>query len=35
MLGVDSSKLNNWIGVLDDDEMDELDDALRLYHGLL
>ena len=26
---------NNWIGVLDDDEMDALDDALRLYHGLL
>jgi mRNA interferase MazF len=35
MLGVDISKLNNWIGVLDDDEMDALDDALRLYHGLL
>jgi hypothetical protein len=35
MLGVDITKLNNWIGVLDDDEMDGLDDALRLYHGLL
>jgi hypothetical protein len=23
------------LGVLDDDEMDALDDALRLYHGLL
>jgi mRNA interferase MazF len=34
-LGVDISKLNNWIGVLDDGEMDALDDALRLYHGLL
>jgi len=28
-------KTRNWIGVLDDDEMDALDDALRLYHGLL
>lgn len=35
MLGVDVSKLSNWIGVLDDDEMDALDDALRLYHGLI
>ena len=35
MLGVDISKLNHWIGVLDDGEMDALDDALRLYHGLL
>jgi mRNA interferase MazF len=35
MLGVDITKLSNWIGVLDDDEMDALDDALRLYHGLL
>ena len=35
MLGVDIAKLSNWIGVLDDDEMDALDDALRLYHGLL
>jgi mRNA interferase MazF len=34
MLGVDTTKLDNWIGVLDD-EMDALDDALRLYHGLL
>jgi mRNA interferase MazF len=34
MLGVDITKLSNWIGVLDD-EMDALDDALRLYHGLL
>ncbi|HEX6449965.1 MAG TPA: hypothetical protein VF060_10940 [Trebonia sp.] len=25
----------NWIGVLDDHEMDALDDALRLYHGLI
>ena len=35
MLGIDITKLSNWIGVLDDDEMDALDDALRLYHGLL
>jgi mRNA interferase MazF len=35
MLGVDITKLNSWIGVLDDHEMDTLDDALRLYHGLL
>lgn len=35
MLAVDVTKLTNWIGVLDDDEMDSLDDALRLYHGLL
>jgi mRNA interferase MazF len=35
MLGVDVAKLDNWIGVLDNDEMDALDDALRLYHGLL
>jgi mRNA interferase MazF len=35
MLGVAITKLSNWIGVLDDDEMDALDDALRLYHGLL
>lgn len=35
MLGVDITKLSNWIGVLDNDEMDALDDALRLYHGLL
>ncbi len=35
MLGVDISKLTNWIGVLNDDEMNALDDALRLYHGLL
>jgi mRNA interferase MazF len=35
MLAVDITKLTNWIGVLDDDEMDALDDALRLYHGLL
>jgi mRNA interferase MazF len=35
MLGVDITKLSHWIGVLDDDEMDALDDALRLYHGLL
>jgi mRNA interferase MazF len=34
-LGADITKLNNWIGVLDDNEMDALDDALRLYHGLL
>jgi hypothetical protein len=26
--GVDITKLNNWIGVLDDDEIDALDDAL-------
>jgi mRNA interferase MazF len=35
MLAVDVTKLINWIGVLDDNEMDALDDALRLYHGLL
>jgi mRNA interferase MazF len=35
MLAVDIRKLTNWIGVLDDHEMDALDDALRLYHGLL
>ena len=35
MLAVDITKLTNWIGVLDDSEMDALDDALRLYHGLL
>lgn len=35
MLAVDIAKLTNWIGVLDDEEMDALDDALRLYHGLL
>jgi mRNA interferase MazF len=35
MLGVDITKLSNWIGVLDDEEMDALDDALRLYYGLL
>jgi mRNA interferase MazF len=35
MLAVDISKLTNWIGVLDDHEMDALDDALRLYHGLI
>jgi hypothetical protein len=34
-LCVDITKLNNWIGVLDDEEMDTLDDALRLCHGLL
>jgi mRNA interferase MazF len=34
MLAVDIGKLTNWIGVLDDREMDALDDALRLYHGL-
>ena len=35
MLAVDVSKLINWIGVLDDHEMEALDDALRLYHGLI
>ena len=35
MLGVDVTKLNNWMGVLDDGEKNALDDALRLYHGLL
>lgn len=35
MLAVDVSKLTNWLGVLDDHEMDALDDALRLYHGLI
>jgi mRNA interferase MazF len=35
MLSIDITKLNNWIGILDDNEMDALDDALRLYHGLL
>jgi mRNA interferase MazF len=34
MLAVDVSKLTNWIGVMDDHEMEALDDALRLYHGL-
>jgi len=32
---LDITKVNNWIGVLDDDEMDTLGAALRLYHGLL
>lgn len=35
MLAVDITKLTQWIGILDDQEMDALDDALRLYHGLL
>jgi len=35
MLAVDVSRLTNWIGVLDDHEMEALDDALRLYHGLI
>jgi hypothetical protein len=35
MLAVNASKLTSWIGVLDDREMDALDDALRLYHGLI
>jgi mRNA interferase MazF len=35
MLAVDVSKLTSWIGVLDDHETDALDDALRLYHGLI
>lgn len=35
MLAVDVTRLTNWIGVLDDHEMDALDDALRLYHGLI
>lgn len=35
MLAVDVTKLTNWIGVLNDEEMNALDDALRLYHGLL
>lgn len=35
MLAVDVRKLTQWIGVLDDHEMDALDDALRLYHGLI
>jgi len=35
MLGADITRLNNWIGVLDDDGMDALDDERRLYHGLL
>jgi mRNA interferase MazF len=35
MLAVDITKLTQWIGVLDDREMDALDNALRLYHGLL
>ncbi|MGH3275841.1 MAG: hypothetical protein ACRDNZ_16145, partial [Streptosporangiaceae bacterium] len=35
MLGVDVRKLEQWIGVLDDREMDALDDALKLYHGLI
>jgi hypothetical protein len=32
---VNITKLNNWIGVLDDHETDALDNALRLYRGLL
>lgn len=35
MLAVGVRKLTQWIGVLDDHEMDTLDDALRLYHGLI
>jgi mRNA interferase MazF len=35
MLAVDVTKLTKWIGVLDDREMDALDNALRLYHGLI
>lgn len=35
MPAVDIGRLSNWIGVLDDHEMDALDDALRLYHGLI
>jgi len=35
MLAVDVSKLTNWIGVLDGHEMEALDNALRLYHGLI
>lgn len=35
MLAVDVSKLTNWIGVLDNHEMEALDNALRLYHGLI
>jgi mRNA interferase MazF len=35
MLAVDVTKLTQWLGVLDDDEMDALDDALRLYRGLI
>lgn len=35
MLAVDVTKLTQWIGVLDDHEMDALDNALRLYHGLI
>lgn len=35
MLAVDVTKLTQWIGVLEDDEMAALDDALKLYHGLI
>lgn len=35
MLAVDIAKLTQWVGILEDDELDALDDALRLYHGLL
>lgn len=35
MFAVDVTKLTNWAGMLDDEELDALDDALRLYHGLL
>jgi mRNA interferase MazF len=35
MFAADVTKMTSWIGVLDDSEMDALDDALRLYHGLL
>lgn len=31
----DSCNTTNWIGVLDDHEMEALDDALRLYRGLI
>jgi mRNA interferase MazF len=35
MLAVDVAKLTAFAGILDDDEMVALDDALKLYHGLL
>lgn len=35
MLAVDVAKLVSFTGVLDDREMAALDDALKLYHGLL
>jgi mRNA interferase MazF len=35
MLAVDVAKLTSFVGILDEDEIAALDDALKLYHGLL